>query len=136
MLIAWQVAAMQQNQRAGGVAFIAAVAVVGHHDPSLWSVTASVTADNSCPCAPSTPPSATPHCNRTRGPWGYPQGMLCLLPLLPLLMTLLCHCCHHQVVSNHISQLRPYLACAKAHTLRGALLAATGSVLLQVGQGV
>lgn len=37
-----------------------------------------------------------------------------------------------QVVSNHISQLRPYLACSKASSLRGALMAATGSVLLQV----
>jgi hypothetical protein len=37
-----------------------------------------------------------------------------------------------QVVSNHISQLRPYLACAKASSIRATLMAATGSVLLQV----
>jgi hypothetical protein len=37
-----------------------------------------------------------------------------------------------QVVSNHIAQLRPYLSCSKASSIRGALMAATGSVLLQV----
>jgi hypothetical protein len=45
-------------------------------------------------------------------------------------------CCavllHLQVVSNHIAQLRPYLACSKAYSIRGALMAATGSVLLRV----
>jgi hypothetical protein len=40
-----------------------------------------------------------------------------------------------QVVSNHISQLRPYLACAKASSIRATLMAATGSVLLQVRGG-
>jgi hypothetical protein len=41
-------------------------------------------------------------------------------------------CCLLQVVSNHIAQLRPYLACSKAYSIRGALMAATGSVLLKV----
>lgn len=40
-----------------------------------------------------------------------------------------------QVVTNHIAQLRPYLSCSKASSIRGALMAATGSVLLQVLQG-
>jgi hypothetical protein len=38
-----------------------------------------------------------------------------------------------KVVSNCISQLRPYLGCAKAYCLRGSLLAAVGSILVQVG---
>eukprot|EP00775_Hariotina_reticulata_P007726 gene7726-7925_t len=37
-----------------------------------------------------------------------------------------------KVVSNQVSQLRPYLGCAKAHCIRGALMAATGSILMQV----
>jgi hypothetical protein len=37
-----------------------------------------------------------------------------------------------KVVSNQVSQLRPYLGCAKAHCVRGALMAATGSILVQV----
>ncbi|WIA21063.1 hypothetical protein OEZ85_005385 [Tetradesmus obliquus] len=37
-----------------------------------------------------------------------------------------------KVVSNCISQLRPYLGCAKAYCLRGSLLAAVGSILVQV----
>jgi hypothetical protein len=46
-----------------------------------------------------------------------------------------CSRCAVQVVSNHIAQLRPYLACSKAYSIRGALMAATGSVLLQVRGG-
>jgi hypothetical protein len=37
-----------------------------------------------------------------------------------------------KVASNCISQLRPYLGCAKAYCLRGSLLAAVGSILVQV----
>jgi hypothetical protein len=40
-----------------------------------------------------------------------------------------------KVVSNCISQLRPYLGCAKAYCLRGSLLAAVGSILVQVSVG-
>lgn len=46
--------------------------------------------------------------------------LTCLAELLP------------KVVSNHMSQLQPYLGCAKAYCLRGALLEATGSVLVKV----
>lgn len=37
-----------------------------------------------------------------------------------------------KVVSNQVSQLQAYLACNKAYSLRGALLQATGSILVQV----
>lgn len=50
-----------------------------------------------------------------------------------LTMHAYCTCVTMQVVSNHISQLRPYLGCSKASSIRAALMAATGSILLQVG---
>eukprot|EP00879_Flechtneria_rotunda_P033161 GHRR01036702.1.p1 GENE.GHRR01036702.1~~GHRR01036702.1.p1 ORF type:complete len:403 (+),score=159.96 GHRR01036702.1:110-1318(+) len=37
-----------------------------------------------------------------------------------------------KLVSNQISQLQPYLGCSKASCIRGALVAATGHILVQV----
>lgn len=37
-----------------------------------------------------------------------------------------------RVVSNQMSQLQPYLGCGKAYCLRGALVQAVGSMLVQV----
>lgn len=40
-----------------------------------------------------------------------------------------------KVVSNQTSQLQQYLGCSKAYCLRGSLLQAVGSMLVQVSTG-